>query len=174
MPQGISDIRFNMNTQKAIEAVLWIIHKGESNMYNIWKVLFTAEQYHLNKYGRPITGDRYMAMEYGTVPSWLYDASKMKRQGLGFYKDNNSLIAERAPATAYLSKSDCKALEFGLKAYKGLGFKEVMKKNHKEPAWIKNYNSRGDNDSAPIPFEDMIKEEWLKEDLYTLSANMVL
>jgi hypothetical protein len=56
-------IQFNMNTQKAIESVLWIIHNGESNMYNIWKILFSAEKYHLNKYGRPITGDKYVAME---------------------------------------------------------------------------------------------------------------
>jgi len=167
-------IQFNMNTQKAIEAVLWIIQNGESNMYNIWKVLFAAEKHHINKYGRPITGDKYIAMEYGTVPSWLYDASKIRKQGLGFYKDNNTLVKEREPMMAYLSKSDVKALEFGLKEYRGLSFGEVMKKNHKESAWAKNYDIRGDNDSAPIPFEDIIEEEWLKSDLSALSQNMVL
>jgi uncharacterized phage-associated protein len=163
-----------MNTQKAIESVLWIIQNGESNMYNIWKILFSSEKYHLNKYGRPITGDKYIAMQYGTVPSWLYDASKLKRQGMGFFRDNNSLIAERAPIYDYLSESDIEALKFGLGEYSGLNFGEVKNKNHSEPAWEKNYKLRGDNDSAPIPFEDIIGEEWLKKDLAVSSHSMVL
>ncbi len=39
-------IQFKMNTQKAVESVLWLIQRGESNMYNIWKMLFAAEKYH--------------------------------------------------------------------------------------------------------------------------------
>lgn len=167
-------IVFNKNPQKAIEAVIWIIKNGESNMYNIWKILFDAEKYHLNTYGRPITGDKYMAMEFGTVPSWLYDAVKLKKQGLGFYKDGNSLIAERDPVLDYLSASDILALKHGLNEYAGLSFSEVMKKNHKEPAWEKNYAKRGDNECAPIPFEDMIEEDWLREDLAILAKDMVL
>ncbi len=167
-------IKFEMNTQKAIEAVLWIIQNGESNMYNIWKVLFTSEKYHLNRFGRPITGDKYIAMEYGTVPSWLYDATKIKKQGLGFFRDNNTLVQERDPMLMYLSKSDILALEYGLNEYKGLSFSEVKKKNHQEPAWKDNFAKRGTSDSVPIPFEDMIEEDWLREDLSMLSHNMVL
>ena len=167
-------IKFNMNTQKAIESVLWIIQNGESNMYNIWKVLFAAEKYHLNKYGRPITGDKYIAMEFGTVPSWLYDATKIKRQGIGFYRDNNLLLAERVPVMDYFSETDLEALKHGVAEYAGLDFKAVRNKNHQEPCWIKNYANRGDSDSAPIPFEDIIEEDWLREDLKVLSHSMVL
>ncbi|MCQ2562005.1 MAG: SocA family protein [Alphaproteobacteria bacterium] len=143
-------------------------------MYNIWKILFSAEKYHLNKYGRPITGDRYIAMEYGTVPSWLYDASKIKRQGLGFYRDNNSLLAERVPVMDYFSETDLEALQHGVAEYAGLDFIAVRDKNHQEPCWKKNYAMRGDSDSAPIPFEDIIEEDWLREDLKVLSHSMVL
>ena len=167
-------IQFNMNTQKAIESVLWIIQKGESNMYNIWKILFAAEKYHLNRYGRPITGGRYVAMEFGTVPSWLYDASKIKRQGVGFFREDNSLVAERPPMEDYLSQSDVDALIYGLSEYAGLDFNAVKDKNHNEPAWQKNYDLRGNNDSVPIPFEDMIEEDWLKEELSILAKSMVL
>lgn len=167
-------IQFNMNTQKAIESVLWVIQNGESNMYNVWKILFAAEKYHLNKYGRPITGDQYVAMEFGTVPSWLYDAAKIKRPGMGFIKNANSLIAERSPMTDHLSESDLEALNHGLNEYVGLDFKAVMDKNHEEPAWKKNYAMRGDNNSAPIPFEDIIEEDWLKEDLTHVAYSIVL
>jgi len=166
-------IRFNMNTQKAVEAVLWVIQNGESTMYNIWKILFAADKYHLNTYGRPITGDRYFAMEFGTVPSWLYDATKIER-GIGFSRNENSLVAERPPMMDYLSESDVEALNYGLSEYAGLGFGAVRNKNHKEPAWQKNYALRGDSDSAPIPFEDIIEDECLKEDLSLLAHCMVL
>ena len=43
-------IQFNINTQKAIETVLWIIQRGESNVYNVMKILYAAEKYHLNKF----------------------------------------------------------------------------------------------------------------------------
>lgn len=167
-------IHFNLNTQKAIESVIWIINNGESNMYNIWKILFTAEKYHLNKFGRPITGDEYIAMEFGTVPSWLYNASKIKRQGIGFYRDENFLISERNFEKSYFSQSDLQALNYGLSEYKGLSFDQTREKNHKEPAWIKNYNKRGNAFSKIIPFEDIIEEDWLKEDLSWQSHFMVL
>jgi len=167
-------IRFNMNTQKAVESVLWIIQNGESNMYNIWKILFAAEKYHINKYGRPITGDRYVAMEFGTVPSWLYDATKIKRPGMGFIRNANSLIAERNPMSDYLSQSDVEALNHGMNEYAGLDFRSVKNKNHEEQAWKKNYALRGDNDGAPIPFEDIIEEDWLKEELDVVAHSMVL
>jgi len=51
-------IKFKLNKRKAVEAVLWFIkEKKISNMYAIWKMLFAAEKYHLNTYGRPITGE---------------------------------------------------------------------------------------------------------------------
>lgn len=167
-------IKFKINTQKAIETVLWIIHRGETNVYNIMKILFDAEQYHLNKYGRPITGDKYIAMEYGTVPSWIYDSTKLRRPGLGFVRTENTLSADRCSDLNYLSESDIEALEHGFKNYAGKSFSEVVEKNHSEPAWKKAWENRGDSDAVDIDFRDMIKEPWLAKDLELLASNMVL
>jgi hypothetical protein len=166
-------IKFNMNKQKAIECVLWIIQRGEPNMYNIWKILFAAEKYHLNEYCRPITGDEYAAMQYGTVPSWLYKAA-CDGNARGFVKCGNALIKERKPITKFFSKSDIEALEHGYNEYAGLDFEAVESKNHKEPAWKKNWKKRGMLKSVPIPFEDLIEEKWLKEDLELTSSALVL
>jgi uncharacterized phage-associated protein len=161
---GIMAIKFNMNKQKAIECILWIIQRGESNMYNIWKILFSAEKYHLNNYGRPITGDDYIAMKHGTVPSWLYEEAKNNNLR-GIVKGGNTLYAERLPITKLFSESDEIALEHGYNEYAGLDFDAVEAKNHKEPAWEKNWKKRGMLKSVPIPFEDLITEGWLLEDL---------
>jgi len=164
-------IRFNINKQRAIEAVLWIIQSGESNMYNIFKILFSAEKYHLNRYGMPLTGDVFVAMEYGTVPSWLYDAVKSEQRGIGFFKQGNILNAERNSNTDYLSQSNISALKHGFDEYAKLDFKTVERKNHDEPAWYKNYIH---GNGTPIPFEDLIEEDWLREDLELESQIMVI
>jgi len=158
-------IRFNINTQKAVEVVLWVIKRGESGVYNVMKILYAAEKYHLNTYGRPITGDKYVAMQYGTVPSWIYDATKLREPSLGFIRIENTLTAKREPDLNYFSESDIEALEKGFLEYAGKSFSEVLKMNHEETAWKKAYENRGANDSADISFEDMIEEDWLKEDL---------
>jgi uncharacterized phage-associated protein len=161
-----------MNKQRAIEAVLWIIQNGESDMYRIWKILFSAEKYHLNKYGCPITGGQYLAMDYGTVPRWLYDETKAGNRDLSFFlKESKSLIADRKPMMDYLSQSHIEALKHGFDEYTGLDFDMIKEKNHKEPAWEKNYVR---NRRTPIPFEDIIDEDWLKEDLAIVSSSMVV
>jgi len=167
-------IQFNINPQKAIEVVLWVIQKGESNVYNVMKILYAAEKYHLNKFGRPVTGDRYVAMEYGTVPSWIYNATNLKRSGLGFVRNDNTLTAERACDTNYLSESDIEALENGFAAYAGKTFQEVLNKNHAEIAWQRAYEKRGNNNAVDIAFEDMIEEKWLIEELTQLAPNLVI
>jgi uncharacterized phage-associated protein len=166
-------IQFKLNKQKAIEAVLWLIQRGESDMYRIWKMLFAAEKYHLNKYGRPITGDAYMAMKYGTVPNWLYNEA-MEQLGLGLIRYENTLFGERSPIRKLFSESDIEALERGYNEYVGLNFEEVKTKNHKEPAWEKNWGKRGVLEKVVIPFEDLIDETWLKEELELTSIYTVI
>ncbi|MDR1827958.1 MAG: SocA family protein [Methylobacteriaceae bacterium] len=163
-------IRFTMNRQKATEAVLWIIQRGEPNPYNILKILFSAEKYHLNHYGRPITGDRYIAMEHGTVPSAIYDDIKNGRNP-DYFKEGELLKATRAPSTDYFSDTDMEALEFGFSEYAGKPFDDVKNRNHLEPAWIKAFEN---NPNSGIAFEDMIEEDWLRRDLETTAPSIVL
>jgi len=165
-------IRFKMNMQKAVESILWLIERGESNMYNIWKMLFAAEKHSLNNYGCPITGDIYYAMKHGTVPTDLYSIAKSDKKGIGFHKEGkDALVAEKAYEDGWLSDTDLKSLEFGYNEYKGLSFSEVEGKNHEEPCWKKNYIP---NTSVAIPFEDFIEHDWVLEDLRGVAHRMVL
>ncbi|MCL2282183.1 MAG: Panacea domain-containing protein [Fibromonadales bacterium] len=169
-------IEFKLNERKAIESVIWLIQRGQNNMYWVWKMLFAAEKYHLNKYGRPITGDTYMAMQRGTVPRWLYKGSgKAKEKYQGFSKNGVLLASERGYIRKFFSKTDIEALEFGYDEYKNLKtFDEVQDKNHKEMAWKKNWKKRGVRKEVPIPFEDFIDEAWLIEELKWKSHLMAI
>ena len=162
-------IRFNINSQKAIECLIWIVQRGESNVYNAMKILFAADKYHLNKHIRPVTGDRYVAMQFGTVPSWTYDATRLTTPGLGFKREENTLSLE--PGRTYneweFSESDIEALEYGFNEYAGKSFDEVKRKNHREKAWRRARKRNPDNGAPDILFEDMIdnRKKWLIEDL---------
>jgi len=167
-------IKFKLNKRKAVESVLWFIkEKKVSDMYSIFKMLFAAEKYHLNKYGRPITGETYLAMQHGTVPKWLYkDACEML--GVGFARAGTTLIAERDCIKDFFSETDIEALKHGHGEYKGMDFHAIESKNHKEPAWIKNWKRRGLLKEKTIPFEDLVKEDWLREELAWKSHFMVI
>lgn len=169
-------ISFELNTQKAVETVLWVINAGENNLYNIMKIIFEADKYHINKYGRPVTGDEYYAMPKGTVPSWIYASTKLKENYLGYCRQQNNLIANRKPNMDYFSISDIEALNEGLKRYSGKTFKQVEDMNHKEICWKKNWEQHKltNCNSIKIPFEDMIENKDLIKDLQESSCNIVI
>ena len=76
----------NFNLQKALNALLYLAGKASNkDMMSLFKLLFFSEMEHLKVWGRSITGDRYIAMENGPVPSCLYDIVKAVR-GDGYYR----------------------------------------------------------------------------------------
>ena len=172
------NIRFTLNPQKAVEALVWIIQRGETNVYNAMKILFAADKYHLNTSGRPVTGDKYVAMQFGTVPSWTYSATKLCKPGIGFMRNENTLALEpgRVCDTDYLSGSDIEALEHGFNEYGKKNFAEVKRRNHREKAWRMARKRAPENGAPEILFEDMIdsRKKWMIEDLQLLGHCMVI
>ena len=118
-------IEFKVNYQKTLEAVLFLLSRRETvNLYNIMKALYAADKYHLNKYGRPVTGDVYIKKTYGVLPSVAYsffNNDPMILSSLGLDKspieltDKNHHYKSTRPAeTKFFSKSDIEALEHGM------------------------------------------------------------
>src|SRR5690606_9928660 len=76
-PRRMQTIRFRTNPEKALEVILWFASKREGiDFHSILKLLFFADKYHLNGYGRPIVGDQYKALPYGPVAQTTYDILK--------------------------------------------------------------------------------------------------
>jgi uncharacterized phage-associated protein len=50
---------------------------GEINKLKALKLVYFADRYHLRRFGRPITGDEYLAMEFGPVASSAKDLAEM-------------------------------------------------------------------------------------------------
>lgn len=180
-------IKFEINYRKTIAAILYVISKmsGKINKYNLMKVMFCADKYHLNSYARPITGDVYIKMQYGTVPSAIlnmidgkdsdYYLNELKMDNYPFrieIGEKNSKIklvkSEILPNMDLLSESDIEALDEAIKEYGTLSFDEVKEKNHKEKCWnLPEMNTY-------ISFDLMIENEEIKSYLKENSKNIVI
>ena len=170
-------ITFTLDADKAMQTLLWILNKKPGiDVYNINKVMFSADCYSLNTFGRPIYGEKYVAMKLGTVPSFMYDLTKMKSNVPYYYSSAHGLTANAKPDNDLFSKSDVEALEHGISEYADLDFKSVKHKNHLHNAWKKYEKELEYKRKVDIPYEDMITNPEVLEDLKelgSLTENMV-
>ncbi len=152
---------FDFDRNAALSAVLYIVNQvPQPTFHKISKVLYFADKYHLKNYGRFICGDNYVAMNHGPVPSTIYDLLKAVRDGatLAFdgdtlrqYKDaleveQNYCVSGKTEANLdFLSESDLEALDYAIKEYGHLSFKELTDISHDEA-----YESAGYNDFIEV------------------------
>ena len=147
-----------------LNAVLYIIQQmgGKVDMHKIFKTLYFADQEHLSKYGRTITGDVYIAMHYGPVPSRTDDIFKAVRGDsyfpAGDLKDyfhfvNRYIVTNNKDADLdYLSESDLECLNNSISLCKDLSFEELTKKSH-GLAWENTARDR------VMSYADILREE---------------
>ncbi|MEP7246474.1 MAG: Panacea domain-containing protein [Gammaproteobacteria bacterium] len=64
---------WNFDPDKAVEAILFTSTTAGTTLYETLKLLYLADKLHLERYGRLIFGDHYVAMEHGPVGSDAYD-----------------------------------------------------------------------------------------------------
>jgi Protein of unknown function (DUF4065) len=169
--------KFKFDKEKAISTVLYIAEKlPQADLHKISKILYFADQKHLVKYGNPIVGDYYVAMDNGPVPSQIYDMLKTVR-GDSLFKTNEYkkyfrveqtyiVIPLTTPDLDEFSESDIECIDEAIIENKDLDFIALKKKSHGEA-----YNSAGLN--STISIEKIAKEggankemiDFLKEEM---------
>lgn len=177
-------IFFNLNSKKILEVVLWLANeKPGITFHTAVKVLFFADIEHLNKYGRPITGDNWCALQYGPVPSYTYDLLKerpdiveaIQEDSMPFCIEKNGtkpcIYAKRKAETEYLSDTDIEELKCSLEKYGNLSFEKLTDISHKHRAWKEAWASRI-NDSGPIKYELMIEDDEMRKYVTELCRGM--
>lgn len=143
-------IKYRANPRKVLEALVWIAGRRPGNGFHfILKTLFYADKYHLQRYGRPVTGDAYVKMPYGPVASLAYDMLKrnefLPEEIIG--QIDQALTTERSGSTPKVSAkrpadescfsgTDLGCLEAALSACDGKGFDCLSHLTHTEQAWI--------------------------------------
>lgn len=140
-------IQLNFRRQPALAALLFVVNElckrgVKADFIKIFKVLYFADQAHLVKYGRSITGDTYVAMARGPVPSRIYDMIKAVR-GDSFFDEEGSryrnlftvegnyeIRPKAAPDMNQLSATDVRELNSSLDQYAMVESLELSEKSH--------------------------------------------
>ena len=98
-----------MDAEKAIQAVAFLVQVLPSpDIHRVVHVLYFAEKEHLAKYGRTLTKDSYIAMNFGPVPTNLYDLIKSVRG------DGSSNFLDKNPELMKLAKEKMKVYDHNL------------------------------------------------------------
>ncbi len=152
---------------KSVNSLLYALqHLGnKTDMHKLCKILYFADQKHLSEYGRSITGDTYIAMQFGPVPSCVDDILKALR-GDSFFSSSHeieplrqSMIFEnrfmiralQAPDMDELSTSDIKCLDYAIEICKDKSFEQLTRLSH-GLAWSNTQRDRA------ISIKDILRE----------------
>lgn len=154
---------------ESIQAILYVASKYQKkDIHKICKTLYFADQEHLSKYGRSITGDTYIAMSFGPVPSSIEDIFKAMRGGyfeqyvndirqyFDFINDYCIRLNKEADLD-YLSESDIECLDNAIVKCNGKSFNELTEMSH-DYAWS---NTRKDRSMS---VKDILREAGDDED----------
>lgn len=169
---------FQVDKEKTLNATLFILtNLGACDYHKVFKILYFADQFHLKNYGQPLTGDSYIAMPYGPVPSFLYDVFKASEKGNSPFVEALELshlfavkrdgkipkVSANHPVDFdELSESNLEVLNLSIAENRALSFEDLVKKSHDE-AWEK----AGQQAESEISYFEMAKaagsdEEMLK------------
>ena len=146
-------ICFRFNPQGAVEAVLYIAHRSKDpTIHHISKLLYFADRQHLERYGRFIFGDTYIAMRDGPVPSGVYDMLKDARgdtglcrypEAAGAFTVINGYHVEprRVPDLEWLSDSDIECIDEALEQYDDKSYNELTDLSHDDAFYAADRNN---------------------------------
>jgi hypothetical protein len=169
------------NKRKIIESVLFIIELAGKNgayptQYDIVKSIFTADLFHLKKYGRPVTFDNYSALPFGPVPSETYDMLKPGYNAADLDEATWPLwdrkYAPEIATTAFrycdpkrsanqrkLSQTDRDELRSAYELVKQLGFIGTRDWTHDHPAYKTAWANRGSYRSSPMDYTQLVDQD---------------
>ena len=137
------------NALSPLQAMLYVLSQlGTADMHKVSKILYFADRSHLSKYARSITGDDYIKMSYGPVPSNVYDIMKAVRGDSFFANTSEAKALEQyfkfvnskdimplmCANLDYLSESDVECLDEAIAMCKDLTFEELTRLSH-DFAW---------------------------------------
>ena len=145
---SMSDIRpFKFDAEKALQVILYLANKAAiPDIIHVCKCLYFADKKHLERVGRFICGDNYIAMANGPVPSRTYDLIRDVQD-----PNRQSLYADAARTTFRLkgwlivplaqldlgvfSKSEMDSLDWAIENYSGLTTRQLVDISHEERAY---------------------------------------
>lgn len=171
-------LHFKFNLDKAVATILYISKQGVNDLYTLLKIIYFAEKKHIRKYGMPILGDSFSAMEHGPVPSTTYNIIKYVRGDnsnpfCDCEKDNLKDFFEvknvkyinplKDPDVDEFSESDLECLKESIEENRDLGFEKLKEKSHDSAYYkvdendIMSYEDIAECENTPIELIERLK-----------------
>jgi hypothetical protein len=166
-------IRFRLNTDRCIQGIQWLaVQRPGITQFYVGIVFFFADKSHLLDWGRPISGDRYLAMEHGPVPSAIYDMLKsdsgapdeiaraLNARIRTVTNENRIQVfsLEERPIYPDLSRTDKEYLTESLSAYGRMNLGDLRRICDQDPAYSAALALAGVNNELDLRF-------WFQDDL---------
>lgn len=159
-----------VKNKKIIESVVYLLKlaNGLLDKYHLIKFLFLADKVHLIEYGRTITQDRYLAMEYGPVGSLVKDILECKSTFPCVNKNLfTSLISVNIDGYSLksalpdypfrtLSESEKKVLSKIYDKFHDWNFERLLVLTHELPEWKRHSKLLKTRESVPIKTSELI------------------
>jgi uncharacterized phage-associated protein len=154
------EIKFKYNKNKAIETIIYLARRmKDAEIYNVCKLLYFADKTSLEKYGRFIYGESYVAMENGATPSHAYNIlndAKLKNL-YGIKVDGFKVITTRNADKSSLSETDIECINVIIESYGNKPGWCTYQDAHDE-AYHKSWDNREDEkESVPILVANIAK-----------------
>jgi hypothetical protein len=157
-------IKFKTNFRKALEVALYFANKGQRfiELNDLYHLIFQADLYHLNKYGRPISGDHYFCdLNSEVIPIYSkmiisqdkFSLVHIKMKTYPSDKEKTVIVPKRYADKNFFSISDMESMD------------EVFASQLKLNLDVKD---------KVLDFEDFIVDPALIADLKAHSLTMVL
>ena len=175
------DVQFGFDFDRALAAMVYIASKPEAtglDMYKMCKLVFLGDKLHVVRFGRPITGDELRAMDFGPVPSNVYDLLKaILAQGEAHehehvrtlsqhlaidrrYQHPRFQTAKPLDYTYFLSSSELNALDEVVAAHGHKSFDELYNLTHAMPSYTKVWEDPNRSSRNPLmSFEDLFTND---------------
>ncbi|MDR1391269.1 MAG: SocA family protein [Holosporales bacterium] len=180
-------VTFNINPEKAVETIVYLANKKPNiDHYHVVKTIFYADKTHLNRYGRPVLGDKYIKMQAGPVPSLVLDIINLNDHALDpklveraldsfiITQDNKKKLIspKREGILDKFSESDLECLDEAFDFCKEKSFKELLNVSHKEKAW-KEAENNGEMDYFLMLDDENPLKDGIAEDLLEMPQSLV-
>lgn len=171
-------VEMKPNVDRIVAALYFVIIEAhrrgrDVSQYDLVKTLFLADRAHLNEWGRPVTYDNYCAMLHGPVPSLAYDLLKGNEKAMRdhhlhgvpwnsvHHRNSTKHFFPVSGALDYqdfLSESDCEALVSSLNVVQSLGFGQIRRLTHEDPAYVDAWREDGGRAAYPMKLGLLFEE----------------
>lgn len=154
---------FPFSHRKATQALNFFAQQAGGTIHKLkaLKLVYFADRYHLRRFGRPITGDEYLAMPYGPVASSVKDLAEMGEFLSEEERSYGSQFIQPIEGHAYrsvapveeraFSESDRIALAWAWETFGRMERFALAKHTHLYPEWRRHAAALEDGRETRVP-----------------------